>query len=328
MKNSVVLFIFSLALVLLGFNGFNAEAQRPADYDVLVSQGNSQLQSGNNEQALASAASAIKVNADRWEAYAVAGGALLNLKRYEEAADQFSHAIDYAPEAKQEGLRILRKECLSAELGSPSSPSQSVSSGPSVPPSPGPSQSASTSQAEIVLWKTIENSTNPADFQSYLTQYPNGAFVVLARRHLDEAEAARVRLLQENPAEHAAMLLKTGQNEAAQSAILHIIRDSSRGQIPAYILVDRHRRMEVMGGQNVKIVLSSGKHTISVEDKAISGSELADLAMEGGKEYWVRLSVSVGLWKPHSKLTVEPSQAAQDESIKLVEINFGNDIQK
>jgi hypothetical protein len=54
-------------------------------------------------------------------------------------------------------------------------------------------QPASASQAEIVLWKTIENSPNPADFQSYLDQYPHGAFAVLAQRHLDEATAQAER---------------------------------------------------------------------------------------------------------------------------------------
>jgi hypothetical protein len=39
-----------------------------------------------------------------------------------------------------------------------------------------------------VLWKSIESSVNPADFRSYLNQYPDGAFVVLARRHLDEED--------------------------------------------------------------------------------------------------------------------------------------------
>jgi hypothetical protein len=47
-----------------------------------------------------------------------------------------------------------------------------------------------------VLWKTIENSANPADFQTYLNQYPNGAFAALAQRHLDEAnEQARQQQL-------------------------------------------------------------------------------------------------------------------------------------
>jgi tetratricopeptide (TPR) repeat protein len=161
--------IVSLILV---FSGISATAQGASDYDALLRQANSQFQSGDNEQALAAATSAIKVNAGRWEAYAVAGGALLNQKRYEEAADQFSRAIDRAPEAKQDGLRTLRKKCLLAESGtSPNPPSGSAAV-------------AQTTQAEIVLWKTIEHSTNIADFQAYLQQYPNGAFTALAQNHL------------------------------------------------------------------------------------------------------------------------------------------------
>jgi tetratricopeptide (TPR) repeat protein len=121
-----------------------AAAQSAPDYDALVQQGKAQLQVGNKDAALNSANAAIKANADRWEAYAVAGGAMMNLKRYEEAADEFSHAIDHAPAAKQEGLRDLRKQCLLLEAGSPSisSPSQAVGGTPnsaSAPPAGGPS---------------------------------------------------------------------------------------------------------------------------------------------------------------------------------------------
>jgi TPR repeat protein len=157
--------------ILLVVPWLRTSAQGTTDYGELVRQDNSQLQAGNNEQALASANTAIKVNASRWEAYAVAGGALLNLKRYEEAADQFSHAIDHAPEAKKAGLRDLRKQCLLAESGASPNP-------------PSGSAAAQTTQAEIVLWKTIEHSTNIADFQAYLQQYPNGAFIALAQNHL------------------------------------------------------------------------------------------------------------------------------------------------
>jgi hypothetical protein len=107
------------------------KAQGTSNYDALVQQGNSQLQAGNNEQALASAKTAIKTNANRWEAYAIAGGALLNLKRYEEAVDQFSHAIDRAPQAKQEGLRALRKECVSTQ---PAGPQSAVKPSHATPP--------------------------------------------------------------------------------------------------------------------------------------------------------------------------------------------------
>jgi hypothetical protein len=149
MKKSVLYFIIGMAWVILGFC---ATAQQTSNYDALVRQGNGQLQTGNNEQALALAKTAINTNANRWEAYAIAGGALLNLKRYEEGADQFSHAIDRAPQAKQEGLRALRKECLSAQPAGPQSgvqPSHDASSAnataavtqQSVPPSPGPTDS-------------------------------------------------------------------------------------------------------------------------------------------------------------------------------------------
>jgi tetratricopeptide (TPR) repeat protein len=178
MKKALMTLIFCLALALASRGVY---AQTATNYDTLVRQGNTQLQAGDNDHALTAAKSAIKLNAERWEAYAVAGGALLNLKRYEEATDQFGHAIDHAPDAKQAGLRNLRKQCLLADAGA--SPRLVAV------PSPAPAPSSTATQAEIVLWKTIENSATLADFQSYLDQYPNGAFAVLAKRHLAEAQA-------------------------------------------------------------------------------------------------------------------------------------------
>jgi tetratricopeptide (TPR) repeat protein len=175
MKNALMTIIACLALALSSTGVF---AQAASNYDTLVRQGNTQLQAGDNDRALTAAKSAIKLNVERWEAYAVAGGALLNLKRYEEAADDFSEAIKHAPAAKQDGLRDLRRKCLLAEPGASPSPSASTS--------PAPAPPTATTQGEIVLWKTIENSANYADFQTYLSQYPNGAFVGLARRHLSD----------------------------------------------------------------------------------------------------------------------------------------------
>jgi len=162
-----------------------SSAQTGQDYDVLVQQGNAQLQAGSNDLALSTANSAVKLNADRWEAYALAGGALMNLKRYEEAVDNFGKAIERAPEAKQQGLRGLRKQCLLAEAGAAPA---------AVPPSSSAAtQPAATTQAEVVLWKSIENSTNPEDFQTYLSQYPQGAFVELAKRHLADLAQQQIQ---------------------------------------------------------------------------------------------------------------------------------------
>jgi len=151
-------------------------AQTASSFDAIIQQGNAQLKAGNNESALTTGESASKNRPDRWEGYALVGGALMNLKRYEEAADALSKAIDRAPEAKQAALRDLRRQCLLAESGT--SPTTTAATATST-----------ISQAEIVLWKSIENSSNPNDFSSYLSQYPGGAFAVLAKRHLAEGEA-------------------------------------------------------------------------------------------------------------------------------------------
>jgi formylglycine-generating enzyme required for sulfatase activity len=169
-------YLIGLFLSIAWFASTAYSAATPPTYDVLIQQGKTQLQGGNAGLALDSSRGAIKLSATRWEGYALAGGALMNLKRYEEAADSLSEAIKNAPEAKQPALRDLRRQCLLAESGSPAAAST-------------PPPATTTSQAEIVLWKSIENSANLADFQSYLDQYPQGAFAVLARRHLAEADA-------------------------------------------------------------------------------------------------------------------------------------------
>ena len=61
-------------------------------------------------------------------------------------------------------------------------------------PSAGPAPSSGGAAAapvvqpvdkEVVFWHSIENSTNPSDYQAYLDQYPNGSFVALARSRMD-----------------------------------------------------------------------------------------------------------------------------------------------
>ena len=56
--------------------------------------------------------------------------------------------------------------------------SQAVSTG-----QPAPAQPASA-EFDLVFWQSITNSTDPADFEAYLAQFPNGVFAVLARNRL------------------------------------------------------------------------------------------------------------------------------------------------
>jgi tetratricopeptide (TPR) repeat protein len=114
-----------LALALIAGASYSG-AQAAPDYDAFITQGNALLKAGNAVQALNAGEGAIKFRADRWEGYALAGGALMNLKRYEDAADALSKAIDRAPDSKQPALRDQRRQCLLAESGYPALASTSV----------------------------------------------------------------------------------------------------------------------------------------------------------------------------------------------------------
>jgi tetratricopeptide (TPR) repeat protein len=128
-----------LALVLIA-GGSHSAAYAAPDYDAFITQGNALLKAGNAAQALNAGEGAIKYKANRWEGYALAGGALMNLKRYEDAADTLSKAIDRAPASKQPALRDLRRQCLLAESGYPAAANTSA---PAIP-----GQAATSGQAE------------------------------------------------------------------------------------------------------------------------------------------------------------------------------------
>jgi tetratricopeptide (TPR) repeat protein len=89
-----------------------AQHQSTSNYETLIQRANAQLQNGNNDQALASANAAIKLNAQRWEAYAISGGALKNLSRCDDAVKRFNRAAQLAPADKQSGIEDLKNQCL------------------------------------------------------------------------------------------------------------------------------------------------------------------------------------------------------------------------
>ncbi len=167
-----------------------AWGQTTSGYDSFIQKGRTELRAGNADQALAAGEQAIKLDATRWEGYALAGGSLMHLKRYQEAADDFNEALKRAPQAKQAALIDLRRQCLLNAAGG-ATPS------PSPGPSPSPAAAGTVTQAEIVLWESIKNSKKPSDFQAYLNQYPKGAFAELAQRRLAQTKAEEQARIQE-----------------------------------------------------------------------------------------------------------------------------------
>jgi hypothetical protein len=48
-----------------------------------------------------------------------------------------------------------------------------------------PEQSSAVDKEELAMWESIKTSANLSDFESYIDQYPEGQFSLLARRMID-----------------------------------------------------------------------------------------------------------------------------------------------
>src|SRR5690242_13368976 len=103
------------AFLYLMAAGGPAVAQAPTSFETQISAGQAALATKSFDRALTIGDAAIRIDPERWDGYALAGLALLNLKQYEPAADALSKAIERAPDSQQSRLRDLRRQCLVAE---------------------------------------------------------------------------------------------------------------------------------------------------------------------------------------------------------------------
>ena len=69
---------------------------------------------------------------------------------------------------------------------------RSAAPGPTVatPPAPAVQQPPASLEVELVFWQSIVNSADPADFEAYLAQFPNGVFRTLAQNRLSTLGAS------------------------------------------------------------------------------------------------------------------------------------------
>lgn len=70
-------------------------------------------------------------------------------------------------------------------------------------PAPAPA-AGGNQQAELLFWESIKDSSNPAVFEAYLQQFPNGVFAGLAQAKLDELKPAQAAEADVRAAEPAA----------------------------------------------------------------------------------------------------------------------------
>jgi hypothetical protein len=97
-----------------------------ADYNKVIALAKTDLAAGHNAEALAGSLKAIQMDASRWEAYLVAGSALQTQKQFDAAMDNYSKALERAPESKKVGVRNVLEQCVREKISASSGPSASA----------------------------------------------------------------------------------------------------------------------------------------------------------------------------------------------------------
>lgn len=164
--------------IILSFNSF---AQN--NYEGHLSQAKLLITQQKYGEAIAEARKAIALDGNRWEAFVIAAKGYSSQKLYDDAIGMLQLALVHAPEDKKPLVRDAIAECRKEQNQgiAPNTPRPIPPAGPAL--TSGSTETTPT-QAEIVLWKSIENSTNSGDFKAYLEQYPQGTFVALAKIRL------------------------------------------------------------------------------------------------------------------------------------------------
>lgn len=118
----------------------------------------------------------------------------------------------------------------------------------------------------------------------------------------------------------------TANTTVSNTAVLHLYRVHQFGGLglKTTIDIDGKQVTQIANGQAVRLLVAPGKHNITASArKAKADLPIYDLAMEAGKEYWVRVDFSVKFFT-YVRLYAEPAEKAQLESGKLEEVTLGD----
>jgi hypothetical protein len=153
---------------------------QPSSYDDAVARARALITGKKLAEAVTVSEQAIALDEKRWEAYVTAAAAYSAQQLYDDAIGMLQMALGRVPQEKKQQIRDAISEAR-RQINTP----RDVSQRPTVPFGP-PAAPAPPTQAEIVLWKSIENSTQSGDYQAYLDAYPNGTYAAIARRRLEQ----------------------------------------------------------------------------------------------------------------------------------------------
>jgi carboxyl-terminal processing protease len=147
---------------------------------------------------------------------------------------------------------------------------------PAVQPAPQQQQQASVDK-EVVFWESVKNSTNPAMFEAYLAQYPDGSFAPLAKAQIEALEQAGSAAI---PAQTSATQQPTvepepatagGADATSASARTLIVTPEVKEKFDAYV-----RNCADMPSKPCYIAISHDGQSIAIKRGDIMWNHYAD----------------------------------------------------
>lgn len=160
------------------------------------------------------------------------------------------------------------------------------------------------SQTEIVFWQSIQSSNNPADFRAYVGQYPNGAFVSLAKNRIATLASGTQSSPPQSPPPsrlyEAATDLRSGASPSVppNGEMAHVFvyprtiwpGGWKLGGLPAVVAIDGGRGLKMINRQAVRFDLPAGRHRVTRWILAIWGKMLpitADIDLQPGQSIYL-----------------------------------------
>jgi tetratricopeptide (TPR) repeat protein len=131
------------------------------------------------QEAVSVSEQAIATDDKRWEAYVTAASGYSAQQLYDDAIGMLQMALVRAPQERKQLIREAISEARKQASGAAVTPVSTQRESTPI------AASGSPTQAEIVLWKSIENSNRPEDYRGYLGSYPNGVYVGVASSRLE-----------------------------------------------------------------------------------------------------------------------------------------------
>jgi uncharacterized caspase-like protein len=105
---------------------------------------------------------------------------------------------------------------------------------PVAQPAPAPQQQAAIDK-EIVFWESIKDSSDLAEFDAYLAQYPQGTFAGLARAKIEKLRVAAQQAAKSSQTPQPATAIGAASGASSGQAVKLVVTASTKADIDQYL---------------------------------------------------------------------------------------------